>query len=360
MKIIRSTKCSLKFATRRKRVQISNILHDYGKLVNSYIDIFWSRSDKITKAHLLKSLVDKVKSNYSFRLKKVAAREAVDMISSVRERWKNKPENISKPVHAGKRMMCSSTLVELNKSDKSFDYFVKIRSIGFKIKLDIPIKSHKHFNKLVAKGTRLNSYILTENDIQFCFEIETGPKKQDGKTIGIDSGIKTLCTTNDGERFGKEVEKIIIAITRCKSGSLRQKRLRKYLRHYIDSTAKEIFKKHPNLSRVIVERLRNLNFKTKVRRKAGRSLRQSIGAWNYAYWLMRVKSNCEENCVSFTSVNPFETSRQCNSCGHSDKMNRLEQSKFCCISCGHIDHADVNAAKNILDRGVSLVYRRGK
>jgi IS605 OrfB family transposase len=358
MKIVRSTKCSLKFATAKKKEILSKILSDYGDLVNKFIDILWSTN--LEKKDLLKPVIDKIESGYSFRLKKVAAREAVDMIKSVKERWKNNPKKISKPKHAGNRMFCSSTLVELNKSKTSFDYYLKIRSVGFKIKLDIPIKSHKHFNELLSKGRRLNSYILDRKFIQFCFEIETGPKKKEGKTIGIDSGIKCLATLDNGQRVGEKIESIINSINKCQYGSLRQKRLRKYLVHYINFAAKEIFRKNKNLSRIIVERLKNLNFKTKVRRKIGKGLRKSIGSWNYRYWLSRIEMACEDNCVSFTSINPSYTSQICNSCGHSDKMNRSEQSKFCCVLCGHTDHADVNAAKNILDRGISLVYRRGK
>jgi IS605 OrfB family transposase len=358
MKIIRSTTCSLKFATAKKREVLSKVLTEYGKIVNSYINLFWNLN--LEKGDLLKPVIDKVNSPYSFRLKKVAAREAIDMIKSVRERWKDKPNKISKPKHSGNRIMCSSTLIELNKSNTSFDFYLKIRSIGFKIKLDIPIKSHKHFNELNSRGKILKSYILTRQSVQFCFEIETGPKKKEGKTLGIDSGIKCLVTTNDGQRIGDKIEFIINSINRCKHGSLRQKRLRKYLLHYIDFTAKEVFRKNKNLSRIIIERLKNLNFKTKVRRKIGKGLRKSVGSWNYRYWLSRIEMNCEDNCVSFTSINPSYTSQICNFCGHSDKTNRLEQDKFCCVSCGHTDHADVNAAKNILDRGVSLVYRRGK
>jgi putative transposase len=49
-------------------------------------------------------------------------------------------------------------------------------------------------------------------------------------------------------------------------------------------------------------------------------------------------------------VNPAYTSQTCNPCGHVDPKNRESQAAFECTSCGHRAHADVNAAKNILDK----------
>ncbi len=46
------------------------------------------------------------------------------------------------------------------------------------------------------------------------------------------------------------------------------------------------------------------------------------------------------------------TSQSCNQCGHTHKENRTTQAGFECLSCGHSDNADVNAAKNILASGI--------
>ncbi len=51
-------------------------------------------------------------------------------------------------------------------------------------------------------------------------------------------------------------------------------------------------------------------------------------------------------------VAPHYTSQRCNCCGTTDKRNRRTQSEFRCVGCGHLDHADVNAAKNILALGI--------
>ncbi|MFM9019162.1 MAG: zinc ribbon domain-containing protein [Actinomycetota bacterium] len=45
------------------------------------------------------------------------------------------------------------------------------------------------------------------------------------------------------------------------------------------------------------------------------------------------------------------TSRQCSACGHIDPSNRKSQAVFACTSCGHQEHADINAARNIARGG---------
>ncbi|MCK5611266.1 transposase [Candidatus Pacearchaeota archaeon] len=57
-------------------------------------------------------------------------------------------------------------------------------------------------------------------------------------------------------------------------------------------------------------------------------------------------------------VDPKYTSQKCNKCNHTAKENRKTQSKFKCIECGHSENADINAAKNILEAGLSSLACR--
>jgi|SaaInlV_120m_DNA_4_1040238.scaffolds.fasta_scaffold26987_2 putative transposase len=61
----------------------------------------------------------------------------------------------------------------------------------------------------------------------------------------------------------------------------------------------------------------------------------------------------------FLKVKPHYSSQECANCGHTEKKNRLSQSKFKCLSCGHTDNADYNASKVIKKRGIMLI-RSGK
>ena len=122
VKILRSSKCSLKFATGHKRQELKKVLTEYGRVCNVFIGHFWN-SEVPSKSDLLKDIVDLPQDTWlSARLRKVAAREAIDMIMAVKERWKDKPEKITMPVHKGHRMYVSCTIAELqDKNTKDFD-----------------------------------------------------------------------------------------------------------------------------------------------------------------------------------------------------------------------------------------------
>jgi ribosomal protein L37AE/L43A len=59
--------------------------------------------------------------------------------------------------------------------------------------------------------------------------------------------------------------------------------------------------------------------------------------------------------VAVIYIDPRFTSQQCHVCGHTARGNRDSQAMFRCQQCGHSDHADVNAARNILARGLATM-----
>ena len=201
MKDIRSTKCSLKFATQHKRDNLSLILEEYAKVVNFFILFFWENPG-FTKMDLLKEIVNMPENSWlSYDLRQAAAREALGMVSASIARWGDKAVI---PTHRGKMMRISSSVAQLvpRKNALGFDAWLHLRCIGDEMIMDLPIKYHKHFNKLAELGKRLNSYIITENEVQFCFEITAGDKRTGTKYIGIDTGINVLASVDNGNQYG--------------------------------------------------------------------------------------------------------------------------------------------------------------
>lgn len=403
MKITRSTKCSLKFTTKSKQEELNKVLSEYGNVVNVFIDYFWAKG-VVSKSELLKSIVDVPDTWLSARLRKVAAREAIDMVKSVQEvfdwnqeqleqsifsietkieeiknrpnirknrqkvnylycKLKKKKNRLSmlqphKPRHKGNRMNVSCTIAELQKNKKNtrFNAWLHLASIGNKIRMDLPIQFHKHFKRLNQKGHRLNSYIITKDYVQFSFEIETGGKKDVKHLIGIDTGINALASICDNkqktQQQGTDVKEYIERIKRCQYGSKGQTRARNALRQRIAETAREVVQE---ADLIVVEKLKDLGKNSKLKGRLSKNVRSSIGSWNYRYWLERLKQCCEENRVSFRSVSPYYTSQMCPDCGHTDRGNRLGE-KFRCQSCGYAGNADLVAARNILERFLTGKY----
>jgi IS605 OrfB family transposase len=356
MKIIRSTKCSLKFTTEAKQQELQRVLEEYGRVVNVFIDMFWERT--VEKSALLKEVVNRPETWLTARLRKVAAREAIDMIKASRER--DGAEAV-KPVHKGQRMSVSSTIasLEVPQEASEFDAWLKIRCVGEGIGLDLPIRFHKHFSQLASHpgSVRLNSYIITAKYVQLAFEIETGRKKTDGEPVAVDTGVNVLAALSTGLKLGLDIKELIEAINRCEYASKHQQRLRRALKQRMDEVAKEIMLLAPAL--IVVERLSHVKTGTKKRRRLGRKTRRLLGPWAYRYWLNRLRMACEWNRVSYRSVPPAYTSQRCSRCGHTEQGNRLSSELFRCRACGYADAADVNAARNILSRFLTGAYGPG-
>lgn len=82
----------------------------------------------------------------------------------------------------------------------------------------------------------------------------------------------------------------------------------------------------------------------------------SDASWSDFFNKLKYKSKMYDK--TFVRINPKYTSQKCNSCGYTAKENRISQSKFECVVCGHKDNADYNASKNILGEGIALVRQR--
>ncbi len=90
----------------------------------------------------------------------------------------------------------------------------------------------------------------------------------------------------------------------------------------------------------------------RARAKAG--LNRGILASCWGTLGQRIEQKASASGVTAVFVDPRYTSQQCRVCGHIDPRNRDSQAVFLCVACGHADHADANAARNILARGLLL------
>ncbi len=85
-----------------------------------------------------------------------------------------------------------------------------------------------------------------------------------------------------------------------------------------------------------------------VAAKAGLNRTILRNGWSMARSMLEYKAAWSG--VMLVAVPPAFTSQACSACGFTDAGNRTSQARFACLACGHAEHADRNAAKNILRR----------
>lgn len=183
-----------------------------------------------------------------------------------------------------------------------------------------------------------------------------------GSAVGIDVGTTWFAITSDGEfvenprHLGKSLKKLCVqsrTLARRKKGSKRRKKAarlvakthRKVRRQRLDfhhKTARRLVYEHDLIAH------EDLQVSNMVRSNLARSI--SDAGWAQFFSILSLKASSAARRV--IAVDPRYTSQTCRKCGHACKENRVSQSRFMCVQCGHADNADVNAARNILARAL--------
>lgn len=90
-----------------------------------------------------------------------------------------------------------------------------------------------------------------------------------------------------------------------------------------------------------------------VKAKAGLNKAILDQGWSMFRAMLEYKQAWRGGMV--VAVPPRHTSQTCACCGHVAPENRKSQADFVCVSCGHSDNADTNAARNILAAGHAVL-----
>ena len=213
--------------------------------------------------------------------------------------------------------------------------------------------------------------IQTEKDVM-------NPVHSSATAVGGDRGVTNLLTLSDGTLFlpvtsyrdpqrklAREQRKLARKrkfsanwkLQKAKIARLHQRiaEMRKTILHQVSTV---ISKNH---AVVVLEDLKVVNMTGSAKgtvEQPGRNIRQKSGlnksildqGWGMLKQMLGYKLEWSGGMLLL--VDPAYTSQTCAACGHVDAGNRTDQKTFHCLHCGHEAHADVNAAQNILARGL--------
>ena len=200
--------------------------------------------------------------------------------------------------------------------------------------------------------------------------------------VGIDVGVASLATLSTGEQPLESIDAYRKAKVRLARLQRSLARKRKFSRNWRKQNARiqKLHARIANLRRdalhkatttiskthamIVIEDLnvRGMSASAKgtidapgrnVRAKAGLNAAILDQGWGEFRRQLEYKQDWRGGRV--LAVPAQNTSRRCSACGHASPENRKTQAVFHCVSCGHREHADVNAAKNILAAGHAVL-----
>lgn len=205
------------------------------------------------------------------------------------------------------------------------------------------------------------------------------PRSSTDQSIGVDCGVTVPFVLSTGEHIeGPRAQKINVSnlrrasrkVSRRKKGSNRRRKaimllaiqkeqeanrrkdfLHKFSRRLVNENDTIVFEdlSVKNMTRSASGTIDNPG--TKVAQKRGLNREILDQGWSMLVQMTIYKA--EEAGRSVIKVPTPYTSQTCHECEVIDKKSRARE-VFRCTACGYQDHADTNAAKNILRAGLAL------
>jgi putative transposase len=191
-----------------------------------------------------------------------------------------------------------------------------------------------------------------------------------GEVVGVDRGVAVSAALSTGELSSvpglreseaRRLLRLQRRLARAKRGSNRRNRIKTAIgrikvrqtdrrKDWVEQTSTRLARRF-DLIRVEDLKIKSMVRSARgtiaapgrnVRAKAG--LNRSIHAAGWGRLVTRLEHKAPGRVEK---IDPAYTSQICHACGHRAAESRESQAVFRCRACGHADHADVNAAKNI-------------
>jgi IS605 OrfB family transposase len=180
--------------------------------------------------------------------------------------------------------------------------------------------------------------------------------------LGVDLGITNIAVDSDGNSYTGEPIEIVrqrsttsrqtyqatgtkSAKRRLKKLAGKQARFQRWVNHTLSK--KLVAYAKDTKAALVLEELTHIRDRMTVRKQQ----RSKQHNWSFRQLREFLVYKAQRAGVALIFVDPRNTSRTCSRCGYVDKRNRRSQAEFSCLRCGFTCHADLNAARNLADRG---------
>ena len=315
-------------------------------------DVFWQRRDfSATLADL--PTVHRIRDRFgaTTRLAQAIAKQAKEMLRAARSNGFARKPRLRKHT-----VTLYSHFVRLERYEQAhFDYAVVLTGSGAPKGLTVPFRSTRLINRRLKDGWRLDTTVRLGStgkrlwlDVMLVKERPARVAWKHPRIVGMDSNYRAGFVFSDGQHVGAEL------YTRIQGFGKRQKHTFKEVSDLAGKALRRV--DWSRIDVLVLEGLRHV--KTGRRGTFSRRFNRRLSHWLYRASEQRIRQYCEEHGIMVRFKSPWKTSQCCNACLKWDRRNR-QGDRFRCVSCGHADHADFNAARNLRTLEVVGAYGLG-
>ena len=235
----------------------------------------------------------------------------------------------------------------------------------------IRVKKHRDFEGTV-KSITVSKTTDNKYYISLLVETEIEPLKESSHTIGLDLGLKDLIVDSNGKKYKnhkyltksqnklareqRKLSKMVKGSNNRNKQRIKIARLHKKIQNQRNDYLHKLSKSIVDENQVIcIEDL-----KVKDMEQNSKLARNIIDvSWSRLVSMLIYKANWYGRKVikiPFT----YPSSQLCSICGYKNSITKdLRIRKWTCPECGTIHDRDINAAKNILSKGIEMLTKDG-
>ncbi|MHA2215630.1 MAG: RNA-guided endonuclease InsQ/TnpB family protein [Candidatus Hodarchaeales archaeon] len=326
----------------------------YNSVVQEIIDIGWNTrtfNKNILHCKTYKDMRRKYPSLQS-SLVQCARDMAADMLKVGKFRYKKPTKKLSSGIRFNQR---------------TFTPFVKSGMISISTingRQRFPLKIPKYFQKYMEYGriTSLTLYFHKKKKKFIAYlviELPDVPVDEPSTFLGIDRGIKRIAVCSNNTFYNTNHILAVKWKYQQFKKSLQSKGTSGRERRFMTDENRKLAKWICNqpYSCFILENMRGIKKKGRKLKKASKKLRRKFSNWSYYQLEQFIIQRAETLGKTVLFVNPKYTSQRCSHCGYISRGNRSSQSLFKCQECYFQLNADLNAARNLSDFGMSEIGR---
>lgn len=232
---------------------------------------------------------------------------------------------------------------------------------------DVDISKIKKIRNLTIKRTCSGKYFCS-----ICCDFEVHEYEHTGEVIGIDLGIKDLIIDSNSNKYlnpkyqakaEKKIKHLQRLYSRKTKGSKNQEKVRIKLAIGYEKLAN---KRKDNLHKITTKLIKendvicieNLNVKGMIK---NHRLSKAIQDCSFGTLVNMLKYKAAWHNRQIIEVGRFyPSSKTCSCCGHRMSKMGLDVREWICPECGAFHDRDINAAKNIMNEGLSILDSVGQ